>query len=746
MTQGKHSVIFKFFLLCLLPLTALAAHQEINFHVAKTWVNFSGKTKPAIAINGQIPGPTLRFTEGDVVTINVYNDLKEGTSIHWHGLLVPWQMDGVAWVTQKPIPPGGVFHYHYRLKQAGTYWYHSHFELQEQDGQYGAIVIEPKHPTIHADEDYVVLLSDWVDVGGDKALANLKKSGDFYSLAFPLRTSLFDFLKDLNHAKTKQEEKYIWKAYLKSQKTRMGLYDISDIAYDAFLMNGHPPSRPWVGQVKIGDRVRLRVIGAGASSFFNVKVPGTTLQVVQKDGSNVVPYYTDSINLGPGETYDVIVKITHPGPYYIYAQSADLSGAALGALITSSKQTLDFNHIASFPKPPMRFMMPPKPPEKTVTKYSPLKAPFVTNDVNKPVYKTIRMALTGNMDRYIWSLNGIPEDKAKPEIIIPGKRYRLIFINKTLMHHPMHIHGHWFILRKGYGAYDPLLHTVDVPPLSTVIVDFDANEKEGQWYFHCHNLYHLMTGMATIFRYDDHLITKQHVYSDAVTTTPNKNNKHKPATSSQKYLLPPPPPWYYSTNIDLLGNSNNNFQGSFLFYGGANNNKLQLNMKDAEIEKGILDTADLDIFYWHAIARFWAIKGGANYVYRPSKHPYWQPGLGIEGTAPFYIETDLRTYMRKGSAKFDLELTRDTWIVDRLFFRISIRPIWATRTIEEDELGAGLNSVELVLRPFIQLNPNLNVFVEFDQTRTYGNLSKIVRSEGGSTRTTNYFVGFNLLI
>jgi CopA family copper-resistance protein len=272
-------------------------------------VNFSGKMIKAIVANNQIPAPTLHFKEGDHVTINVYNQLDEETAIHWHGMLVPWQMDGVLGITQQGIPPGGVFHYKFTLYQSGTYWYHAHAGLQEQQGLYGAFLIDPpKPPSYKYTKDYVVVLSDWSNTHPDKILANLKKEGDYYSPKFPLQPSLVKFIHDYRQAST-EERKKIVDDYKMMQQMRMSIYDISDVAYDAFLLNGQPKSNPWTASVRVGDIVRLRFIGAGGSTVFHVKIPGASMQMVHVQGNDVKPYAVDDFKIAPRETFDVLVKI-----------------------------------------------------------------------------------------------------------------------------------------------------------------------------------------------------------------------------------------------------------------------------------------------------------------------------------------------------------------------------------------------------------------------------------------------------
>src|SRR3990167_9340545 len=299
----KEFKLFVLVMLCnvLFIANGFAAERTVDLHVAYKTVNFAGKSVKAIAVNNQIPAPALHFQEGDHITINVYNHLDKETAIHWHGMLVPWQMDGVEGVTQKGIRPGNVFHYQFTLHQAGTYWYHAHAGLQEQQGLYGAFLIDPpQKPPYRYTKDYVIVLSDWSNTQPEQILANLKKAGDYYAPRFPLQPSLTKFIHDYRKA-SMQERKNIIDDYKMMQQMRMSIYDISDVAYDAFLLNGQPNATPWTAPVKAGDSVRLRFIGAGAATIFNVKIPGTAMQMVHVQGNDVKPYAINDFKIAPGE-------------------------------------------------------------------------------------------------------------------------------------------------------------------------------------------------------------------------------------------------------------------------------------------------------------------------------------------------------------------------------------------------------------------------------------------------------------
>ncbi len=769
-----------------------AENQTVNLTVSYKTVNFTGKNVKAIAVNNQIPGPTLHFKQGDHVNINVYNHLDKGTIIHWHGIIVPWQMDGVEGVSQPAILPGSVFHYHFILHQSGTYWYHAHAGLQEQQGLYGAFIIDPLKPAhYHYNKDEIIVLSDWINTKPDQVFANLKKEGDYYSPRFPLQPSLIKFIHDYRRA-SPEEQKVLIADYKMMQQMRMSIYDLSDVAYDAFLLNGQPNAHPWTSLVKVGDTVRLRFIGASSSTNFRVKIVGTTIKVVHVEGNNVKPYTVNDFIITPGETYDVLVKIQKNQPYIIYAESADTIGAAYGALITSPKQIIPYKHVTPFPEPipvtremminmaqsssehetmnmnanmqmntnmtmnsPMKMDRQHEPDIMTTgTKYQNLTAVVMTNDPNKPITNVIRMELFGYMDNYIWMINGLPGYQAKPILFEPGKRYRIIFTNRSMMHHPMHIHGHWFILRNGHGSYDPLLHTIDVPPGATVVADIDA-DASGQWFFHCHHLYHMVAGMNRVFQYTTIINIEKGTAKpqDFTATTPYANRpivRIDESTPLIPSLITDPmahPPGLYKASFLDIGNDfarniqEVNFKGLY----GNDYNKLELYTDNAQMEQGTVGNADLDIFYWHLLSQFWAVKGGMNYFYRPAEHPYWQPGVGIEGLLPYFIDTNVRTYLYSGSVKFDIELSRDTQITNNFFIRTGIESIFATKTISGAAISSGMNEMQYTLRPFYRLMPGVNLFVQYQYTHDYGALSQFDKQNNQSPNESSLMLGTSLL-
>ena len=796
---------FLFIIINLIFITNLfAADRVINLVVDYKIVNFAGKQRKAIAVNNQIPAPTLYLKEGDKVTINVHNRLDEETAIHWHGILLPWQMDGVLGVTQQGISPGHVFHYRFTLQQSGTYWYHAHAGLQEQEGLYGAIVIDPIKPILQKyNKDYVVVLSDWSNTSANQIFANLKKDGDYYSANFPLQPSLMKFIHDYRRANSVERRQLI-NDYLMMQQMRMSLYDINDIAYDAFLMNGHPKNHPWTAPVNVGDSVRLRFIGAAASTIFHVKIFDTKMQMFHVQGNDVNRYQMDDFTIAPGETTDILIHIKKNTPYIIYLESTDKVGAIYGALTTVPQQIVNYKKVLPFPEPlpvtremminmkdmhsnashieamsghhqhmtsissHMNMSMPTEPtiiedkitssqstPSETYgTKYQSLIAAVKTNNPHRAVTGTIKMELFGYMDRFIWFINGVPEYLSKPIILDPAKRYRFVFTNHSMMHHPMHIHGHWFILRNGHGSYDPLLHTIDVPPGSTVTADVDT-DASGQWFFHCHMLYHMFSGMGRVFQYSTLIqITKDEIKPENIVKQTAYHNRPivrvdeiRPIdVSLVEHPMPHPMNLFFATFLDVSMDPFKNFQNlTYKGLYGRDWNKIELFTNDAEMNEGKVENADIDIFYWHLISQFWAIKGGVNYFYRPATTPYWQPGIGIEGLMPYFIDTNVRGYYYGGSAKLDIEFSRDTQVSNNFIIRLGIRSILASQTVQRASIGSSLNQMRYIIRPYYRVMPNVNLFVEYEYEKNYGAFKILQNNIGEASIQNTLSLGLGLL-
>ena len=497
---------------------------EFDLTIAETAVNFTGSPRMATTINGSIPAPTLRFREGDTVTIRVTNRLAEETSIHWHGILLPYQMDGVPGISFNGIPPGETFTYRFKVQQTGTYWYHSHSGMQEQTGMYGAIIIDPaRGESIRADRDYVVQLSDWTDEDPMRVFHKLKMQSDYYNFNQPTAAEFFrDASNDgLSAAINKR------KMWNQMRMSPTDLADISGYTY-TYLMNGTAPAGNWTGLFRPGEQVRLRFINSGAMTFFDVRIPGLKMTVVQADGQNVEPVTVDEIRIGVAETYDVIVT-PKDDAYTIFAQSMDRTGFARGTLAPRTgmeavvpapdrPQPLDMEDMMGDmtgvarahharteygPSTDMRVDTPRanlddpgiglRDNGRRVLTYVDLHTIGGPLDKRGPG-REIELHLTGNMERYTWSLDGVEFGRSTPVHFRHNERLRVIFVNDTMMTHPMHMHGMWNELENPDGRFQVRKHTIAVQPAQRVsfLVTADA---PGRWAWHCHLFLHMHAGM-----------------------------------------------------------------------------------------------------------------------------------------------------------------------------------------------------------------------------------------------------------
>ena len=476
-------------------------------------MTITGKPIEKVTVNGGIPAPTLRFKEGDEAVINVTNNLKEDSSIHWHGLILPGDMDGVPSLNGfAGIKPGQTFTYRFPLKQTGTYWYHAHSGGQEQDGLYGSIIVDPKgKDPIQADRDYVVVLSDFTPEKSDDVMKNLKKDSEYYATA---RRTVGDFWRDV---KAKGFSK-AWENSKMWGEMRMAQTDLADVTGYTFLINGKSPDQNWTCIFKPGEKVRLRFINASAMSFFDVRIPGLKMNVVQSDGQNVEPVAVDDFRFAPAETYDVVVTPTEDKAYTIAAEPIDRTGFALATLATSEGQRgeipaqrpramltmadmgmdhMDMGDMTMTPADMISgWAKTGAPAGDKVLDYADLRYAGIQKDTREPG-RTIDVRLGGNMERYIWTINGKKFSEAEPIRLKYGERVRLNFTNETMMAHPMHLHGMFVQLENGQPAEKlPNKHTVIVPPGKSYSVLLTADEV-GEWAFHCHLLYHMMSGMMT---------------------------------------------------------------------------------------------------------------------------------------------------------------------------------------------------------------------------------------------------------
>ena len=477
---------------------------EYDLAVGHLGVSFSGDSAEARAINGMIPGPLLRLKEGQDVILRVTNNLDETTSLHWHGLLVPFDMDGVPGFSYSGIEPGETFTYRFRARQSGTYWYHSHSGGQEQRGVYAPLVIDPAgDDPVEFDREHVIVLSDWTDEKPMEVLRNLKGNGGYYNYG---KRTLPGFVKDLfDDAGAAIRDRDMW------GRMRMDPTDLADVsgATYTFLLNGQTAEQNWTGLFRAGERVRLRIVNAAAMTYFDLKIPGLTMTVVQADGQDVEPVAVEELQIATAETYDVVVEPEAGQTYTIFAQTLDRSGFARGTL--SEREGAEAHVPARSPRllrkmPMAGHEMPTNPvahaehvvgpASRTVhakLEYAHLRALSPNVDVREPT-KTVVFRLTGDMERYFWTLNDKKLSDSDPIRLQVGERVRIKFVNETMMTHPMHLHGMWSILDNDTGRWDPIKHVVSVSPGTTVFMETEV-DAPGQWAFHCHLSYHAESGM-----------------------------------------------------------------------------------------------------------------------------------------------------------------------------------------------------------------------------------------------------------
>jgi len=476
--------------------TASAEIREYKLEIGYKAVNFTGRNSTAMAVNGSLPGPTLYFNEGDTARIHVKNNMDVSTSVHWHGLLLPNEDDGVPYLTTPPIEPGTTLTYEFPIIQSGTYWYHSHTGLQEQVGVYGSIVIEPREKRADIPEpaaDYVLLISDWTDESPREVMRDLKRGGDYQSIKKGTKQTLYGVIKN-----------GVVLENIKRSFKRMPTADISDVAYDRFLINGEPESAL---DLPSGQSVRLRIINGSSSTYFYVNYAGGAMKVIAADGQDVVPVDMDRMLIAVAETYDVLVTVPQSGAYEFRATAQDGTGHSSLYLGEGGRV-----HAPDIPEPNTYRMgggmktkgagdagmaddPRPMPPYDMLRSVEPTTLPIGRET------KEFTLVLGGDMDRYVWTINGKTLSADDTILIRKGENVRFILVNKTMMHHPMHLHGHFFRVLNSRGEYAPLKHTVDVSPDGTTVIEFAA-DLEKDWFFHCHILYHLAAGMARVVHYE----------------------------------------------------------------------------------------------------------------------------------------------------------------------------------------------------------------------------------------------------
>jgi CopA family copper-resistance protein len=512
------------------------AGPDLALTIANSSFAVDGRTGHAITMNGTIPGPLIRLREGQNARITVRNELDEDTSIHWHGVLLPFQMDGVPGVSFPGIKPRSTFTYEFPIAQSGTYWYHSHSGLQEQVGHYGPLILDPAGPDpVQYDREHVLVLSDWSFLHPHMVFTRLKQEAGFFNRQ---KLTVADRMNGRNPMTAEEREMFA--------RMRMDPTDISDVTAAAytFLINGHSPAENWTGLFRPGERVRLRIINAAAQTTFNFRIPGLPMTVVQADGIDVRPVEVDEFQIGNAETYDVVVT---PGnsAYSIVTESIDRSGMGVATLAPQAGMRaavpplrerpvlgmvdMGMGHGGHSGEAPMDHdmrdkskvdfpvgvgvdMIAPMPSDRTghpgiglenvghrVLTYKDLVALQPYKDQRTPT-RRIDIHLTGNMERFMWSMDGQQlSERPEPYRFARNERVRMRLINDTMMTHPMHIHGHFWQIVNGHGSHQPMKHTVRVLPGSYIDLDMTA-DAPGDWAFHCHLLYHMHAGMMRVVK------------------------------------------------------------------------------------------------------------------------------------------------------------------------------------------------------------------------------------------------------
>jgi hypothetical protein len=656
-------------------------------------VNITGKNRKALAINRQIPGPNLRFKEGDYAVIYVKNNLDVETSVHWHGLILPNFYDGVPYLTTPPIKPGATQKYEFPLVHSGTYWYHSHTGLQEQLGVYGSIVIEPKERTVDYDKELVLVFSDWTDENPMHVLKNLKRRNEWYAIK---RNTVTPLARVIANGGLRSQLKF-W-------KQRMPGADIADVYYGAFLTNGKKEKQ--YPDFKPGEKVRVRMINASASSYYWLTFGGGKPTIISADGIDVIPVRKDKLLFAIAETYDFLVTIPESGKLEIRATSMDGAGQTsaflgtgevlpatevpkpdyVGIMKAMAKMDMKMGAPAMIFNPsknngvekmkkygmqmkgdmssmdmdnmeeksmkmdmhkkdsmPAMNMQHTKMKHGTMDKnkqanqkmkmnsdstesvldgvgmgadqgYDFLKSPKVTTlSKNQPV-RNLELVLNGNMWRYIWSMNGKVLDEADKIEIKKGEVVRITMKNLTMMNHPMHLHGHFFRVLNKNGTHSPLKHTVNVAPMQTITIEFDANEY-GDWFFHCHVLYHMEGGMARVFSYGTPRDSKLNRYP--LSTLIKETNKYYSWGTA-----------YVASQMSSIELTSSNVRNQFNF--GA--------------EMGWNRNFESDISYERYLSDYFRVYGGAN-IENEIPNDLGQfstvAQIGIRYLLPYFINADL---------------------------------------------------------------------------------------------------------
>ncbi|MEN6318471.1 MAG: copper resistance system multicopper oxidase [Syntrophaceae bacterium] len=813
-----------------------AAISEYALIIERKSFNLDGKVSDKITINGSIPGPILRFTEGDEAVILVTNKMKEDTSIHWHGFLLPEDMDGVPGFGGFPgIKLGETFIYRFKIRQHGTYWYHAHSRGQEQDGHYGAVIISPQlQDPVHADRDYVILLSDYTEEDSDRILSNLKMNAEHYQYARP---TVFDFFANVrrNGLLRTWENMKMW------GEMRMLPSDLSDVSGYTFLVNGRSPEENWTGLFKVGDRVRLRFINASAMTFYDVRISGLKMTVVAADGQNVEPLEIDEFRFGVAETYDVIVTPREEKAYTIVAEPVDRTGFALATLaprkgmkgerpVPRARASLTMadmgmhhdahgdamneadtsqpnhdaggmNHAAmdhSEPQtdtadydtgvPGSGWAETGAPAGTIALAYKNLRFLTEQRDIRPPA-RELHVVLGGNMKRYTWTMNGKKFSDAEPIHLHYGESIRLKLINETMMAHTMHLHGMFVQIENGQPAAKlPNKHTVIIAPGDTYSMLLTADEP-GEWAFHCHMIYHMLTGMMTkviVSKPDksspppaapshhdaghdmhrpDHVNMGHDMRSMDHMEAQTDHNGHglpvSPAVPASGLYTGQPETGmvqnhkvkaehgagiFHAFKLEVGGGSsdgNGTVDWNFDGWIGTDENKLWMKSEGNRIN-GKTEQAEFRGMYSRNISIFWDAQIGIRYDMEPTSLTYFL--LGVEGLAPYFVEVEAHLFVSEdGDVSARLHLENDLLVTQRLILQPYLEADLYAQDVAERDIGAGLSHAEVGLQIRYEYTRKFAPYIDVKYERKFGETSAIAKSRGESNEAFVGTVGLRLM-
>jgi FtsP/CotA-like multicopper oxidase with cupredoxin domain len=742
--------------LVLLPVMTQAATREYHLTIAKESVTITGRPVDKITVNGTIPGPVLKFTQGDDAVIHVTNTMNEDSSVHWHGLLLPGFMDGAPGFNGfAGIKPGETFTYRFPIRQTGTYWYHAHSLGQEQEGLYGGIVIAPKTPErIRAARDYVLVLSDFSEESADAILGNLKKSSEYYQYR---RRTVGDFLTDATHdglgktIKTNSD----W------GKMRMLPTDLADVTGYHFLVNGKTNAQNWTGLFTPGEPVRLRFINAAAMTFYDLRIPGLKMTIIAADGQLVEPVDVDEFRFGTAETYDVVVTPKDDKAYTIIAESLDREGFALATL--APRQGMRGETPSHRPRTQLTMgdmnmaeMMKDDPdmdmstmdlesgwaksgaPEGTkILRYEDLRFKGIQADTRAPT-REVTVRLGGNMDRYIWTLDGKSFDPANAVYFAFGERVRLTYINETMMAHPIHLHGMFVQLENGQpDAKLPNKHTVIVPPGQTVSVLLTADEP-GAWPFHCHLLYHMASGMMTTFIVGE---KNANVYSIMAGDEATAHAMHSGHDDHGPGFIP------HAFTLETDGGWNNRSATTatwdFDGWVGGDSNKLWLK-SEGEVNDETTEQAELWGMWSRNIDTFWDVQLGLRQDFQPHSNRYLVAGLN--GLAPYFIETEAHGFVKDdGGVSARLRAKYEALLTNRLVLRPQIEADLNASEDQEEKLGTGLTDAALELQLRYEIERSFAPYMALRYQQKFDTTADFAHEDAEPTTATSLNLGIRFL-